>query len=473
MTRPTRRSALKASSAGLAAVTTSLFAQSAAPPDSPTGSVAVRVTSARDRYADKPALSWRPAEASTADSIVVDPKSTYQEILGFGGAFTDSACYMFHQLRQEERDRLMNELFSPSQAGLSVCRLCIGASDYATKAYSYDEGEPDPEMKRFSIEHDTAYILPTLKQAREMNPDLFLLGSPWSPPGWMKSNKSLLGGVMQKKAYAPYAEYFAKFLKAYREAGVVVNAVTVQNEVDTNQDGNMPACQWGQEYEVEFVGKHLGPRLATEGLDTKIWLIDHNYNLWGRAICELDDPLVQKYADGIAWHGYLGEPSAMTRVHEAHPDKNAYWTEGGPAYNAPDYQTDWTTWASTFTGILRNWSRCIIAWNLALDERGKPNIGPFDCGGVLTIDSKTGEVTRSGQFWALSHFSHSVRRGATRIGSTGELPQISHVAFTNPNGQKSLVLTNAGKEQRAYVRLGNSEVEALLPASAITTLTWA
>jgi glucosylceramidase len=194
----------------------------------------------------------------------------------------------------------------------------------------------------------------------------------------------------------------------------------------------MPACLWGQEYEMEFVARHLGPQLAANKIDTKTWILDHNYNLWGRAIAELDDPQVSRYVDGVAWHGYVGVPSGMTRVHEAHPEKHMYWTEGGPAYNEPRYLTNWSHWASTITDILRNWSRCVIAWNLALDEAGKPNIGPFDCGGVITIDSKTGEITRSGQYWALSHFSRAIRRGARRIESSGELAGLSHVALREP-----------------------------------------
>jgi glucosylceramidase len=379
---------------------------------------------------------------------------------------------MFDQLSADARGQLFRELFHPSEMGLNVCRLCIGSSDYATKVYSYDEGAPDPDLTRFSIDHDRAYILPILKEARGANPDLFLLGSPWSPPGWMKGVNSMLGGSMPKTYFSSYANYLVKFLRAYADAGVPVNAVTVQNEVDTNQDGHMPACQWGQEYEVEFVGKHLGPQFEQNQLNTKIWLIDHNYNLWGRAICELDDPLVQRYADGIAWHGYLGEPSAMTRVHEAHPNKHAYWTEGGPAYNSPTYETDWTRWSTTYAGILRNWARCIIGWNLALDEVGKPNIGPFNCGGLVTINSKTKEVTRSGQYWAFAHYSRAIRRGAKRVESSAEMEGVAHAAFVNTDGSFVAVLTNSGPARESLLRMAGMEATVSLPENSITTLSW-
>jgi glucosylceramidase len=438
----------------------------------PSAEIAVRVTAGDQRYAAAAPLKWQPARGSSANAIVLDPTRTFQEVLGFGAAFTDSACYTFNRLSAEARQRLFRELFDPSEMGLSVCRLCIGASDYAVKPYSFDEGAPDPQMERFSIDHDREYILPILKQARAINPGLFLFGSPWSPPGWMKSGNTMLGGAMRKSSFAPYALYFAKFLEGYAAAGVPVDGVTIQNEVDTEQEGRMPACLWGQEYETEFVSDHLGPQFASRKLSTKIWIIDHNYNLWGRAIAELDEPKVRPYVDGVAWHGYLGQPSAMTRVHEAHPDKSMHWTEGGPDIRDPRYQTDWATWGATFAGILRNWSRSIVGWNLALDEQGNPNIGPFKCGGVVTVHSKTAEVTRSGQYWAFSHYSRAVRRGARRIESAGELEGVSHVAFANPGGATAVLLANQRSARTALIRLGGMEAELALPADSLTTLSW-
>ena len=346
--------------------------------------------------------------------------------------------------------------------GLSVGRVCVGASDYSTSVYSFDEGAPDPELTRFSIEHDRAYILPMLAEARKVNPELFLLASPWSPPGWMKSSNTMLGGAIWRHYFAVYAEYLAKFLKAYAAAGVAINAITTQNEVDTDQDGKMPAAMWPQEYEMDFVRDHLGPKIAAEGLNTKIWLLDHNYSLWGRAVCMLDDPGVRKYADGIAWHGYVGTPDLMSRAHQYHPDIKMYWTEGGPDITAPDYQTDWCKWSATFTDILQNWCRCIIGWNLALDEHGKPNIGPFPCGGVVTINSKTKEITRSGQYWALAHFSRAIRRGAERIASESKSAEVRHAGFANPDGSMALVVTNPGPGRTVQLQAGDSSAELAL-----------
>ncbi|HVJ09380.1 MAG TPA: glycoside hydrolase family 30 beta sandwich domain-containing protein [Acidisarcina sp.] len=397
----------------------------------------------------------------------------YQEILGFGAAFTDASCYLFGQLSAQDRKALLSELFGAEGLRLSVGRTCIGSSDYSRNVYSYDEVEqPDPELQHFSIEHDRGYILPSLRMARELNPELFLFSSPWSPPGWMKAGGSMLGGSMRQKYLAPYAEYFVKFLRGYAAEGVKINGVTVQNEVDTDQDGRMPAALWAQEYEAEFIKKHLGPALERAGLDTKIWMLDHNYNLWGRAADELSDPEVYKYVDGVAWHGYVGTSSAMTRVHDLFPAKHAYWTEGGPDISSADYATDWTSWSQTFTGILRNWARCIVGWNLALDEQGKPNIGPFPCGGLVTIDSKTQKIIRSGQYWAFAHFSKSIQRGARIVASHGELAGIDHVAAVNPNGSHVLVLTNHGQEQMVPCSFGSSVLQVKVPKNSVATLLW-
>lgn len=446
--------------------------------------ISIWVTSGRERFASAPSIPWSPAETTRdANRIILNPSRKFQEILGFGGAFTDAACYTFNRLAPSARERLFHEMFHSSEMALSVGRICVGSSDYSTKLYSFDDGAPDPDLARFSIDHDREYILPILRQARQVNPDLFLFSSPWSPPGWMKFNNSMLGGSMRKHYFPAYAQYYLKFLQAYESAGVPVQALTPQNEVDTDQDGKMPACLWGQEYEIEFVRSHLGPLLESKGVRTKIWIIDHNYNLWGRAICELEDEALRRYCNAVAWHGYAGTPDMMSRVQEAFPEIEMHWTEGGPEYTAPDYLTDWCKWGATFAGVLRNWCRSITAWNLALDEQGKPNIGPFFCGGVVTINSQTREITRSGQLWAFAHYSRLVRRGARRFDSqtsTGhpglnserEAVPVRHVAFENPGGQRVLVLTNAGPARTIELSLGNQSATVPLKEDSLTTLAW-
>ena len=465
----TRRSFLKVSALGLAASSAARWPAAVA---APVGDISVRVTGGTLRYAAGPAIPWRTGEAEGNNVVTLDPAKQFQDVLGFGAAFTDAACYTFNGLERAARESLFHELFHPSEMGLNVCRTCIGSSDYSTEVFSYDEGEPDPEMKRFSIAHDQAYVLPMLREARKVNPQLFLFSSPWSPPGWMKAGGSMLGGSMRQPNYAAYAKYFLKFLQSYAAEGVPVQAVTVQNEVDTDQDARMPACLWPQEYEIGFVKNHLGPVLQKSGMGTQIWILDHNYNLWGRAVDELEDPDLRKFCNSVAFHGYVGAPEMMSRVREAFPQVQLYWTEGGPDYTAPDYGSDWVQWGRTYTQVLRNWCRGITGWNLALDEKGRPNIGPFTCGGLVTVDSKTKEISRSGQYWAFAHFSRNVQRGARRFESMGTLAGVEHVGFQNPDGRKVLILTNMSDAKSITLKLANQSARVSLAANSISTLSW-
>jgi glucosylceramidase len=460
--------------AGLAATTNpALLVPRNASGASPSGPITMWVTSAQKRFERADSLEWQfMGDQSLPDTIELNPDQHYQEILGFGAAFTDASCYMFYQLTGDAREKLFHELFHPSEMALNVCRTCIGASDYSTELFSYDEGEPDPELKRFLIDHDKAYVLPALRDARKVNPDLFLFSSPWSPPGWMKANKSMLGGCIRKKYFSSYAQHFVKFLQAYAAEGVGIQAITSQNEVDTDQDGRMPACLWGQEYEIEFVAKHLGPALEKAGLPTKVWLLDHNYNLWGRVICSLDEADVRTHCDDVAWHGYVGTADMISKVHAAHPQVTMHWTEGGPDYTSPTYSTDWTSWAHIFTDAMQNWCSSVTGWNLALDERGRPNIGPFNCGGLVTIHSQTKEVSKSGQYWALAHFSRVLRRGARRFASSGNLSDLNHIAFENSDGKRVLVITNPKSSRTVHIRFGTMVARVPLDSDSVNTLEW-
>ena len=477
-----RRSFLKVAYGAAAAFAASSRVAAWAGQAGASGRVQVWSTFRDRRHAAGESLAWKPVNEVSAEAIVLDPSTMKQEILGFGGAMTDATCWLLSQLTESEREAAMHDLFAPGEMAFNVCRTCIGASDSSRNAYTFDESsEPDPELKKFSIEHDRSYILPMLRQARQANPELFLFSSPWTPPGWMKTGGSMLGGSMRKHWYAPYAQYFLRFLQGYKADGVAIDAVTVQNEVDADQDGHMPACLWGQEYEIEFVKDHLGPALRKSGLPTKIWVLDHNYNLWGRAIGELSDPAAYEFIDGIAWHGYVGDATAMTRVHDAFPAKNAYWTEGGPFIDAPDYQTDWAKWAETFNGILNNWARSITAWNIALDEKGNPNIGPFSCGGVITIENGTHKITKSGQYWAFAHYSKHVKRGAKVFATDGvgeppaqgDATPLTYAGIRNPDGSFVVTLANRGEERRVQLVLGSNALEIDLPADSVHTLEWA
>jgi glucosylceramidase len=471
-----RREFMKLSAAGAIAASLAVDAAAAPTTEGPKGDIAIWQTAGSARHAAQQAAKWSAQRKQTAHVIEIDPNREFQSVLGFGAALTDAACFTINRLAPDARKQLLHELFHPSELGFNISRVCIGSSDYATKQYSYSEGaDPDPELKRFSIDHDKAYILPILRETRAVNPDMWLMATPWSPPAWMKFNGSMLGGTMRKKWLETYSRYFEKFLDAYAAEGVRINSVTSQNEVDTDQDGRMPACTWPQEIEIEFVRDFLGPKMASAKNPADIWILDHNYNLWGRVLDFLEDEKARPFVKGIAWHGYVGTPDAMTKVQEKHPDLGQFFTEGGPDFEKPGYETEWTKWAGDFTDILRNRARSIIAWNYALDETGKPNLVPFQCAGLVTVDSKTAAITRSGQYWAFAHFSRHIRRGAKIVASStkGTAPELQHVVARNSDNSFAAVVTNKGKAAAdVSLQLGASSVDVNVPADSITTLTW-
>jgi len=255
----TTRRGFMGAGAGLVAMATVPAAAKAA------DAIRVMQTAGDKRFAALPALGWVPDAGDSADAVTLDPTTSFQDILGFGAAFTEASAWLISQMAPAPRAALMHELFSADGLGINVTRCCIGSSDYATAMFSYDEGAPDPTLARFSIDRDRSYVLPELLTARHINPDLFILASPWSPPGWMKNGGSMLGGNIKPTNFAVYAQYLVKFLEAYKQAGVPINAITTQNESDTDQAGRMPASAWAQEYEVAFVGKHLGPAIEQAG----------------------------------------------------------------------------------------------------------------------------------------------------------------------------------------------------------------
>lgn len=433
------------------------------------------VTSSTKKHQPVPAMPWETSRSSGAaagaDRILIDRSQRLQPILGFGCAYTDASCFLLNSMQPPARQKFLQDTFSPRQMNLSVGRTSIGASDYSRDVYSYNDTRDDLTMQHFSIVHDEAYILPMLREMRQINPDLFLLSTPWSPPGWMKTYGSMLGGWMTEKYLAPYALYMARFLEAYRAAGMPINAITSQNELETDQGGSMPATYWPPELESDFVRDHLGPLLKQKNDPTQIWLLDHNYNLWKRVRWQMADPELRKYVAGVAWHGYVGTPDQMSRLHELYPELPFFWTEGGPDITDPMYALDWTRWGNVFSAALNNWCRCLITWNLMLDEHGAPNIGPFSCGGLVTLRAGTA-VEYSGQYWALRHLSQHVRRDAVRIASHSDATELSHVAFENKDDSFVLVLTNTGDERDVQLSIESLQARTHLEKNSITTLTW-
>ena len=265
---------------------------------------------------------------SASQTITVDPGAGYQSMTGFGASFTDSSAWLV--ANSPQRSSIMTKLFDPTRAsGSSFLRQPIGASDFSLSQYSYDDmpsGQSDPTLAHFSISHDNAYIIPVLKQALQLNPALTVMGTAWSPPGWMKSSGSMVGGSLNASYYQAYANYLVKFAQAYQAAGVPVGLLTPQNEPEYSPS-NYPGSTFTAAQETSLIGSNLGPALAASGLGTKIIGYDHNWNDPSFPETILGNSTASQYTAGTAWHCYSGDPSAQSTVHNAYPGKDTYFTE--------------------------------------------------------------------------------------------------------------------------------------------------
>jgi glucosylceramidase len=455
------------------------------------------VTDAMEKYAERPSQPWSGAAARIrCATIEIDSTLEYQPILGFGAALTEASCFLLRGMPAAARHAFLTETYSPLGLNLGVGRCCIGASDYSRSIYCYDDVPDDMNLDHFSLKHDEACVLPTLREIRQINPRLFLMATPWSPPGWMKTygstfggrttenilgpythslwdmaNESMLGGWMSDQHLGVYSHYIEKFLQGYAQAGVPVQAISCQNEIETTQDGKMPACRWSPGLEAAFVRDHLGPSLRAQHLETQIWLLDHNYNYYQRVASQLEDQQLARYVDGVAWHGYTGTPDQMSLLHRKKPNIPFHWTEGGPFIDDPNYARDWARWGGIFTDALENWCRCAITWNLMLDPKGRPNVGPYTCGGLVTLNDD-GSILKSGQCHALRHFSRHLRRDAVRIASGSDASGLRHLAVRNPDGRFAVVLTNPGEAMDLRIVHAGQQVSLSLPRDAVATLAW-
>ncbi|MDQ0062549.1 glycoside hydrolase family 30 protein [Paenibacillus harenae] len=388
-------------------------------------------------------------EAVTS-KITVDDSQTYQEMDGFGASFTDSAAYLINQvLEPEQRAELMKKLFDAEDGiGLSVLRNPMGASDYARDFYSYNdlpEGETDVRLERFSIAHDEADIIPLLAEAVRLNPDVKLMASPWSPPGWMKTSGSMIGGELKPEYYSAYASYFVRYIEAYAANGLAIYAVTPQNEA-LYSPVHYPGMIMLPESQSDFIKNHLKPQFVKHQLNTKILCYDHNWDKPDYPRTVLEQAVDE--VDGVAWHWYGGKPSAQTEIYDAFPGKEVHFTEGSGGEWIPPFEQAFSNVMRTGIEILRNYSKSYVLWNMALDENNGPAVPGFGrstCRGIVRIDQGTKELTYTLDYYALAHFSKVIRPKAVRLGCSSSEESVRSVSFRNTDGSIAVVLFNDGE----------------------------
>jgi glucosylceramidase len=428
-------------------------------------------------FAQQPPTLHFGSGTPSADVIDVDDKQAFQTIDGFGYALTGGSAQLLMRMTPAKRATLLRELFTTDSTniGVSYLRVSVGSSDMNERVFSYDDlppGQTDPTLAKFNLGPDHTDVIPVLKEILAINPKIKLLASPWSAPAWMKTNDDVKGGELDPKFYSVYADYLIKYISGMKQEGINIDAITVQNE--PLNPHNTPSMVMQAEQQEKFIRDNFGPALAKAGLTTKIVLYDHNCDRPDYPLTILQDPAANKYVDGSGFHLYGGTIDALTKVHDAFPTKNLYFTEqmviddGGTPTNKIAEPVQ-----AIIVGATRNWSRNALLWNLAADPHNGPHTdsgGCPICQGAITLDGDT--VGRNRAFYTLAHASKFVRPGSVRIASN-EPDALPNVAFKTPKGKTALIVVNSGTSPKTFsVRSHKRLFTSSLIAGAVATYIW-
>lgn len=402
------------------------------------------------------------------NAIVVNPSIKYQAFEGFGTSFEETTVFNLSQMSVDKRNDLLEKIVSPEKGiGFNLMRICIGTSDFTgRKFYTYDEtanNEEDLSLSNFSIQKDIDYnIISVLQKAMEINPELRFVASPWSPPSWMKTSKNIVGGEFISKYTDVYAKYLVKFLLAYKEKGIPVFAITLQNEPLYVPD-DYPGCSLNPE-QAKNLAIALKKELVKNRLDTKILIYDHNFGEASEYVTPiLSDGSANKAIDGIAFHGYAPPVSMATVIHDSFPDKAIYFTE----------RSYWgANGVSDIIDVFRNWSGTYTGWVTMLNS----GIGPEQWSGVpdpsmiIKDEKKKDNYWLTGEYYLMGQFSKFIKLGAYRIATNITDKSINNVAFLNPDGSIVLIISNiSSKKQPVNVKVGEEFFSTTIPEKTVAT----
>ena len=383
----------------------------------------------------------------------------YQEIIGFGGSFTDSAAYNYAQLTDDQKKTFLEAYFSKDKGiGYNFGRTHINSCDFSVELYSYVQ-DGDKDLSTFNIDRDRKYIIPFVKDALQYcREELVLFASPWSPPAYMKENESAFGGGCLKEEYkAVWAKYYAKYIKAMAEEGITISAISVQNEPNAKQ--TWESCSYSPEQEREFIETYLAPALDSEGLShIKIIVWDHNKErVYDRSKKIFQSETVKNRVWGVGHHWYSGDHfDGLRLVHEQF-GKTLISTEICGSINEDAAQLA-QRYGKEIIGDFNNFTAAFCDWNLLLSEKGGPfhnrNAETVACGGVVFEDKSAGchapvlfdtenqQLVFTPIYYYIGHFSKYVQVGAKRVATTKYCEPIDTVAFKNPDGSIVLVVMN-------------------------------
>ncbi|MGZ8549818.1 MAG: glycoside hydrolase family 30 protein [Chitinophagaceae bacterium] len=415
--------------------------------------------------------------ANSNPNITVDTTQRYQTVDGFGYTLTSGSATLINSLGAS-KSALLQELFGNTSNSISIgyLRISIGASDLSASVYTYDDmpaGQTDPTLAIFSLDPDKASgtgLIPLLKEIIAINPGIKILGSPWTPPVWMKDNNNSVGGSLQPQYYDVYAQYFVKYIQQMKAEGITIDAITPQNE--PLHPGNNPSLSMTAEQQRDFIKNSLGPAFQAANITTKIIVYDHNCDKPEYPITILNDPASKAFVDGSAFHLYAGDISALSTVHNAHPDKHVYFTEQWTS-STGGFEGD-LKWhiKNVVIGSMRNWSRTALEWNLANDPAFGPHTpgGCTQCKGALTIGN--GSVLKNVSYFIIAHASKFVPAGSVRVASNNS-GSLYSVAFETPGKKKVLVVLNDGTSPASFnLKFKDKWTTTVLPAGSVGTYVW-
>jgi glucosylceramidase len=408
-------------------------------------------------------------------TIDINESISYQQMEGFGYTLTQGSAQHLMNMEERKRQELLVELFGSEDRsiGINYLRISVGASDLNDSIYFYSKKVENNEelLENIHFGPDNDHLIPILKEIKNINSEVKLMASPWSAPLFMKSDSTSKGGRLLPEFYGEYAAYLADYLVKMEEEGLLIDALTIQNEPLNGL--NNPSMLMNAMEQLDFIKNYIGPLFQERGLTTKIIIYDHNPDRIDYPLSILRDADAKKYIHGTAFHLYAGKIENLSKVHKQHPDKHIYFTEqwvSSSGKMAEDIA--WHT-KNILVGASRNWAKVILEWNLSSNPSLTPfteNGGCHDCLGAITIDGN--EITKNAAFYLMAHAAKFISRNSLRIDSN-EIEILPNVAFKTPNGNYVLiVLNNSMEETNFQIKHFEQYAQLKLPARALATYYW-
>lgn len=365
---------------------------------------------------------------------------TKQAIMGFGGAVTDAATLTIDRLSKGARMNLIKSYFGSGGIEYTFGRIPMASSDFSTRVYSYDDHDGDLSLQYFSLaDEDLKHKIPFIKDAVAMSSrNVSLIGSPWSSPAWMKTNNNMTGkgtikGNPGEKYFKAWAQYFVKFLKAYKQAGLDLWGITAQNEPSDGLIYNFPFQCLGftPEMQRDFIKKDLGPALEAAGFGhIKLMILDDVRTFlpyWAEVI--LRDKDAARFVSGIAVHWYQDLFVPAVALDDTYKQFGAdlflLATEASELDVANKSRSvklgSWHYAERYFLDIVQDLSHGVagwIDWNLALNMGGGPNwMGNFVDSPII-VNYDHSEFYKQPMFYAMAHFSKFIPPGSKVVSYT-------------------------------------------------------